>query len=59
MAIAGFALIGLISAAFLAVRVAVTSLYLPLTAPLLELTSEWTWASLGLVVGLSLTYRFA
>ena len=58
VAIAGFALIGLISAAFLAVRVAVTSFYLPLTHHS-WIFSEWTWASLGLVLGLSLTYRFA
>ena len=58
VAIAGFALIGLISAAFLAVRVAVTSFYLPLT-PHSWIFSEWTWASLGLMLGLSLTYRYA
>ena len=58
VAIAGFALIGLISAAFLLVRVAVTSFYLPLT-PHSWIFSEWTWASLGLIVGLALTYRFA
>jgi membrane protein len=58
VAVAGFALIGLVSAAFLAVRVAVTSFYLPLT-PHSWIFSEWTWASLGLVLGLTLTYRFA
>ncbi len=58
VAVAGFALIGLISAAFLAVRVAVTSFYLPLT-PHSWIFSEWTWASIGLVLGLTLTYRFA
>ena len=58
VAVAGFALIGLISAAFLAVRVAVTSFYLPLT-PHSWIFSEWTWASLGLVLGLTLTDRFA
>ena len=58
VAIGGFALIGLISAAFLAVRVGVTSFYLPLT-PHSWIFSEWTWASLGLVLGLTLTYRFA
>ena len=57
VAVAGFALIGLISAAFLAVRVAVTSFYLPL--PHSWMFSEWTWASIGLVLGLTLTYRFA
>jgi membrane protein len=58
VAVAGFALIGLISAAFLVVRVAVTSFYLPLT-PHSWIFSEWTWASIGLVLGLTLTYRFA
>lgn len=58
VAVAGFALIGLISAAFLAVRVAVSYSYLPLT-PHSWIFSEWTWASLGLVLGLTLTYRFA
>jgi len=58
VAVAGFALIGLISGAFLAVRVAVTSFYLPLT-PHSWIFSEWTWASLGLILGLTLTYRFA
>ena len=58
VAVAGFALIGLISAAFLAVRVAVSYSYLPLT-PHSWIFSEWTWASIGLVLGLTLTYRFA
>ncbi|HEY5409411.1 MAG TPA: YihY/virulence factor BrkB family protein [Caulobacteraceae bacterium] len=58
VAVAGFALIGLISGAFLAVRVAVSSFYLPLT-PHSWIFSEWTWASLGMMVGLTLTYRFA
>ena len=58
VAIGGFALIGLISAAFLAVRVAVSSFYLPMT-PHSWIFSEWTWASVGLIVGLTLTYRFA
>jgi membrane protein len=58
VAVAGFALIGLISAAFLAVRVAVTSFHLPLP-PHAWIFDEWTWASVGLVIGLTLTYRFA
>ncbi len=58
VAVAGFALVGLISAAFLAVRVAVSAFYLPLT-PHSWIFSEWTWASLGLVLGLTFTYRFA
>ena len=58
VAVAGFALIGLISAAFLTVRVAISYSYLPLT-PHSWIFSEWTWASIGLVLGLTLTYRFA
>jgi membrane protein len=58
VAVAGFALIGLVSAAFLAVRLAVSSSYLPLT-PHSWIFSEWTWASIGMVLGLTLTYRFA
>jgi membrane protein len=58
VAVAGFALIGLISAAFLAVRLVVSSSYLPVT-PHSWIFSEWTWASIGMVLGLTLTYRFA
>ena len=58
VAVAGFALVGLVSGAFLMVRVAVSSFYLPL-APHSWVFSEWTWASLGMMLGLTLTYRFA
>ena len=58
VAVAGFALIGLVSAAFLAVRLVVSSSYLPVT-PHSWIFSEWTWASIGMVLGLTLTYRFA
>jgi membrane protein len=58
VAVAGFALIGLVSAAFLAVRLVVSSSYLPVT-PHSWIFSEWTWASIGMVMGLTLTYRFA
>ncbi len=58
VAVAGFALIGLISAAFLAVRVAATTFYIPLT-PHSWIFREWTWAGFGMIVGLTLIYRFA
>lgn len=58
VAVAGFALLGLISSAFLAVRVAISAFGLPLK-PHDWIFSEWTWASIGLIVGLTLTYRFA
>ena len=58
VAVAGFALIGLVSAAFLAVRLVVSSSYLPVTQHS-WIFSEWTWASIGMVLGLTLTYRFA
>lgn len=58
VAVAGFALVGVISSAFLAVRVAIGAFGLPLK-PHSWIFSEWTWASIGLVVGLTLTYRFA
>jgi membrane protein len=58
VALAGFALVVLISSAFLAVRVAISTFGLPLK-PHSWIFSEWTWASIGLIVGLTLTYRFA
>lgn len=58
VAVAGFVLMGVVSAAFLAVRVAISTFDLPLK-PHAWIFSEWTWASIGLVVGLTLTYRFA
>ncbi len=58
VALGGFALIGVVSSALLAVRVAVTTFNLRPT-PQSWLSSEWTWASIGLVLGLTLTYRFA
>ena len=59
VSLAGFALIGMISAAFLAVRVvSMTMAVTPYNARSL-LYNEWTWASIGLVLGMSLTYRYA
>jgi membrane protein len=58
VAVAGFALVVLISSAFLAVRVAISAFGLPLRMHS-WIFSEWTWASIGLIVGLTLTYRFA
>ena len=59
VAVAGFALIGLVSSAFLAVRVAATTFDMAPFSTYAWIFSEWTWASLGLVLGLTLTYRFA
>jgi membrane protein len=59
VALAGFALLTFISALFLAVRVVAVMLEL---RPLVHnswLFSEWTWASAGLILGLTLTYRYA
>ncbi len=59
VALAGFALLALISALFLAVRLVAATLDLrPLTHHS-WLLDEWTWASFGLVLGLTLTYRYA
>ncbi len=59
VALAGFALVGVVSSAFLAVRLAVASFDIVPITPHSWIVSEWTWASIGLVLGLTLTYRFA
>jgi membrane protein len=59
VALAGFALIGLISAAFLAVRIAASTFDMQPLTPQSWVFSEWTWTSLGLLLGLTLTYRYA
>jgi membrane protein len=59
VALAGFALLAVISALFLTMRVIAATLELrPLVHGSL-LFNEWAWASFGLVLGLSLTYRYA
>ena len=55
--VAAFALLSVTSGLFLAFRVVRADLHVPLHLGLF--TSEWTWASLGLTVGLTLIYRFA
>jgi membrane protein len=57
VAIGGFALVLLISVAFVTVRVAYATLELhPSDHPVVF--SEWTWAGLGLVIGWTLSYRY-
>ena len=59
VALAGFALLALISALFLAVRVVAATLELQPHPHHPVLFSEWTWAAFGLILGLTLTYRYA
>jgi membrane protein len=56
--IAAFALLGLVSVAFLMVRVLANASGVSLLAGVSWLFSEWVWASLGLSLGLSLIYRY-
>jgi membrane protein len=55
--IAAFALMTVTSGLFLAFRVVRADLHVPLHLGIIY--SEWTWASLGLTIGLTLVYRFA
>lgn len=59
VAIGGFSLMALISATFLAVRVMASTFDVRPFSGIYWLFSEWTWASIGLVLGLTLVYRFA
>ena len=59
VAIGGFSLMALISATFLAVRVMASTFEVRPFHGIYWLFSEWTWASIGLVLGLTLVYRFA
>ena len=59
VAVGGFILISVISASFLAVRLAAATLGLEPMTREVWLISEWGWASVGLVLGLTLTYRYA
>ncbi len=56
--IAAFALLGLVSVAFLMVRVLANASGISLLAGVSWLFSEWVWASLGLSLGLTLIYRY-
>jgi len=55
--VAAFALMTVTSGLFLAFRVVRADLHVPLHLGIIY--SEWTWASLGLTIGLTLVYRFA
>jgi membrane protein len=59
VALAGFALLALVSALFLTVRVLAAMLELRPLVHISWVFSEWTWASAALVLGLTLTYRYA
>ena len=59
VALGGFLLVGLVSWAFLALRVAATTFDVRPLTPGSWIFSEWAWASIGLVLGLSLIYRYA
>jgi membrane protein len=54
-----FGLLGLLSGLFLAVRLLASTLHLEPLKGVAWWASEWTWASIGLTLGLTLVYRFA
>lgn len=57
--LAAFALLGVLSGVFLAVRLVADTLHIEPLRGLGWWLSEWTWASLGLTFGLTLVYRYA
>ncbi len=57
--IAAFVLVGLFSAAFLALRLITSTLGLPHIQGGHWFENEWLWAILGIGLGLSLVYRYA
>ena len=57
--IASFVLVGLMSAAFLALRLIFTTLGLPRGQGGHWFSNEWVWASIGISLGMTLVYRFA
>jgi membrane protein len=57
--VAAFALMGVLSGIFLAVRVLGASVALNSLTGISWFYSQWTWASIGLSVGLTLVYRYA
>ena len=59
VALAALALLTIVSAAFLAVRVIYSALNIKLLGGVNWLFSEWTWTTVGLTVGLTLIYRYA
>ena len=57
--IAALVLMGLVSVAFLSLRVMAVALDFRPLAGISWLFSEWTWTSVGLVLAMSLIYRYA
>jgi membrane protein len=57
--IAALVLIGVVSFAFLGIRVMALALDFKPLAGMSWLFSEWTWTSIGLVLAMTLIYRFA
>ena len=57
--LAAAAMMGLVSSLFLGLRVAAATMDLRPLAGVSWLYSEWTWASAGLTLGMSLIYRYA
>jgi membrane protein len=57
--LAAFALLGVLSSLFLAVRVVATTLHLEPFRGISWWGSEWLWVSFGLTLGLTLVYRYA
>ncbi|WP_365786836.1 YihY/virulence factor BrkB family protein [Phenylobacterium sp.] len=57
--LAAAAMMGIVSSMFLGLRVAAATLDLRPLAGVSWLYSEWTWASAGLTLGMSLIYRYA
>ena len=55
--LAAFALLAVVSGLFLALRLLRADLHMPLHLGLFF--NEWTWASIGLSLGLTLVYRYA
>ncbi|WP_249138195.1 YihY/virulence factor BrkB family protein [Phenylobacterium montanum] len=57
--IAAIALVGVLSATFLTVRILATTIQASPLKGVHWFYSEWTWASLGVSLGMTLIYRFA
>ena len=57
--VAAFALMGVLSGIFLAVRVLGATIHFEPLKGVSWFYSEWTWASIGLSLGLTLIYRYA
>jgi membrane protein len=57
--LAAFGLVGLLSAAFLTVRVLASTFQVPRDHGAHWYSNEWVWASIGISLGMSLVYRFA